>query len=483
MNNLSLFILGLVLIYVPTCLPQSNKQCFSLTLNPSYPCCKGDNAVYTDEEGDWGIEDGKWCGIGGGHSEDSCFSAPLGYPCCESCEVLYTDEDGDWGVEKGKWCGVKDNCTVAIDTDFEFSFMKMENNKRNMLYSPLSIEYALKMLQEGADGNTYNEITKVVGKSLPTKYTSFGQNLSIANGIFIRESYSPYVKENYIDTLKENYNAEVRDDFGNANNWIEEKTLGMIPDAIDSSVLQNPDMVILLINALAIDMEWALKFEVDNTYGSLFIKDDGEVMKATTMSQREVRSPKIKYYIGNKLTVLTMDLKEYGDTQLEFMAIMPDENLSDFVKNVSKEQIKEIDSKLTMTSYVNDGVNVKIPRFEFSYQLDFKNDLMDLGIEEAFDKRADFSKMSFAKEKGEYLYVSEAIHKAVIEFTEKGAKAAAVTVFGMTAAKGLPREKHPVNVIIDQPFMFIIRDKSTKDIWFTGTVYEPNSWEKDKINY
>jgi len=331
MNNLTLFILGLILIYIPTSLPQSTKNCFSLTLNPSYPCCKGNNVVYTDEDGDWGVEDNKWCGIGGGHSDDSCFSVPLGYPCCESCEILYDDEDGHWGVENGKWCGVKDNCTTTGDADFEFSFMKIENNKKNMLYSPLSIEYALKMLQEGAAGITYDEINKVVGNSQPTKYTSFEKNLSLANGIFIRESFYGYVKQDYINTLIEKYNAEVRDDFRNANKWIEEKTLGIIKDAIGKDVLQNPDMVILLINALAIDMEWVEKFTINNTYGYPFNMEDGKIMDATMMSQREVRTPKISYYVGNGVTVLTMDLKEYGNTQLEFMAIMPDGNLSDFI--------------------------------------------------------------------------------------------------------------------------------------------------------
>jgi len=47
----------------------------------------------------------------------------------------------------------------------------------------------------------------------------------------------------------------------------------------------------------------------------------------------------------------------------------------------------------------------------------------------------------------------------------------------------MPKIKQPVNIIIDKPFMFVIRDKATKDIWFTGTVYEPNSWENDKASY
>lgn len=36
--------------------------------------------------------------------------------------------------------------------DFDISFLKMENNNKNMIYSPLSIKYALAMLSEGSNG-------------------------------------------------------------------------------------------------------------------------------------------------------------------------------------------------------------------------------------------------------------------------------------------------------------------------------------------
>ena len=42
----------------------------------------------------------------------------------------------------------------VIDTDFATQFLKLENANKNMVYSPLSIKYALKMLNEGANGNT-----------------------------------------------------------------------------------------------------------------------------------------------------------------------------------------------------------------------------------------------------------------------------------------------------------------------------------------
>ncbi len=238
----------------------------------------------------------------------------------------------------------------------------------------------------------------------------------------------------------------------------------------------------LIINALAIDMEWANKFTKDNTYKGKFYLEDGQEMEATMMS-KETSSVDVAYYKDDDITVLTMDLKDYDGTQFEFMAIMPKENLSAYVENITKEQINQIDKNLKLSSDEKDGVDIKIPKFKFSYDLQLKEDLKNLGINDAFNSDlADFSKISDAKDRDEVLFVSDALHKADIEFSESGVKAAAVTVFAMFGGAGMI-EKHPVNIVIDKPFMFVIRDKKTKSIWFTGTVYEPNSWENDRESY
>ena len=33
--------------------------------------------------------------------------------------------------------------------------------------------------------------------------------------------------------------------------------------------------------------------------------------------------------------------------------------------------------------------------------------------------------------------------------------------------------EEPIRININKPFMFVIKDKTTNDIWFVGTVYEP----------
>jgi len=38
-----------------------------------------------------------------------CWSKKLGWPCCSegNVDIYYTDEDGDWGVENNDWCGME----------------------------------------------------------------------------------------------------------------------------------------------------------------------------------------------------------------------------------------------------------------------------------------------------------------------------------------------------------------------------------------
>ena len=48
--------------------------------------------------------------------------------------------------------------------DFDLTFLKLENNEENMIYSPLSIKYALEVLAEGANGKTKELIARILGQ-------------------------------------------------------------------------------------------------------------------------------------------------------------------------------------------------------------------------------------------------------------------------------------------------------------------------------
>jgi len=120
--------------------------------------------------------------------------------------------------------------------DFDISFLKMENNNKNMIYSPLSIKYALAMLSEGSKGISKAQIDAVIGDYQGRKYMN-SSNMSFANALFIRDSFKRNINKDYINTLKDKFNAEVLyDSFAtarNLNSWVEKKTLGLIPNMLD----------------------------------------------------------------------------------------------------------------------------------------------------------------------------------------------------------------------------------------------------------
>ena len=82
---------------------------------------------------------------------------------------------------------------------------------------------------------------------------------------------------------------------------------------------------------------------------------------------------------------------------------------------------------------------------------------------DAFSERADFSGMTGRRD----LAISEVYHKAFVALDEAGTEAAAATAVVMVM--GLPPEPR-VEVRVDRPFLFLIRDRETGTILFLGRV-------------
>jgi len=378
---------------------------------------------------------------------------------------------------------------VDVAGEFAMKFLKLENGQKNVIYSPLSIKYGLSLLRDGAEGTTRSEIEEVLGEEGLTKYQNVEEKLSLANAVFIRDSFSPYVMETYKKAVVDKYNSElVLDGFQSAtiiDNWVSDKTFGLIKE-VGVKVDKTTEMV--LVNALGIQMEWATKFNGE-ARGQSFYKADGSEIEATTLAFDETKSENVAYYKDDNVTMATIDLEALEDgTQLEFVAVMPEGALEDYAETVSMQEVMEMEAKKTKASETKDGVNLYIPKFKFEHALDFMNDLKKLGVQSAFSReKANFSEMvKLAEIKRTFgedynVYVSQAIHKANIDFSEEGIKAAAVTAFVMTMDASIGNVPRPVIINIDRPFLFMIIDKQTKETWFVGTVYEPNLWAEEEV--
>jgi serpin B len=80
--------------------------------------------------------------------------------------------------------------------------------------------------------------------------------------------------------------------------------------------------------------------------------------------------------------------------------------------------------------------------------------------------KADFSAMNGKRD----LYISDVIHKSFVKVDEAGTEAAAATAVMMKTTAALAE---PLNLTIDRPFIFIIRDEPTNTILFIGRILIP----------
>ena len=361
----------------------------------------------------------------------------------------------------------------AKEDNLSLSLMQLENNETNMIYSPLSIKYALSMLKEGANGKTKEELSNVLGNLGLNGYENQEDILSVANSIFIRDTYKKNVNQEYVDKLNSIYGAEVFiDSFSNAhrmNNWISEKTFDMLNNVIDDSEISG-NTSLVLINAVAMDMKWEYKFKKEDEMEEYFYSKDGTENTVNTLVHTYYEGD-VKFSDEEDLISITLPYKKYNDTQLEFVAIMPKEkSLHDFIEETTLENIEDIinnQSSMNEAGQSGHSLELHIPSFEYDYNLNLKNDLQALGVNEVFYEHADLSGIS----KFNDLFVSDIKHKAKIELTSEGTKAAAVTYSTLTCSC-VPLQEDCI-LHFNKPFMFLIRDTKTKDIFFMGTLYQP----------
>ena len=120
-------------------------------------------------------------------------------------------------------------------SDFDLAFLRSENVEDNIVYSPLSIKYALAMLSEAAAGESKTQISNIIGDYQPTSYIN-DEHRSLANAMFIRDKFKDNVSSSYTQAVEQKFNASViYDPFSSPatiNNWVSNQTMGIIDNLV-----------------------------------------------------------------------------------------------------------------------------------------------------------------------------------------------------------------------------------------------------------
>lgn len=193
-----------------------------------------------------------------------------------------------------------------------------------------------------------------------------------------------------------------------------------------------------------------------------------------------------QFYVDDDTKVFAKDLREYDGTTLQYIAIMPTETkLGEYIKSLKAEEVGTLINNLKEIKEENftDGVITqikgRIPVFKYDYGFDnLIPDMEKIGISEIFSEDADLSGMF--ENGGDYIDLFT--QKSDIEFSNLGIRAAAATAIGGKGS-GTPYDYswdvpiETIDLTFDKPFIYLIRDKDTGEIWFTGAIYEPTPVE------
>ena len=382
---------------------------------------------------------------------------------------------------------VSQSDTAALaDGNSEFAFelyQELKDTDGNLFYSPYSISLALAMTYAGARSETEEQMSDTLHfllsqerlhpafNGLDIELASRGEGakgkddkgfrLNIVNAIWGQKDYA-FLPE-FLDVLAENYGAGLRIlDFMTEpeksritiNDWVSDQTEGRIKDLIPQGMIDALTRLVLT-NAIYFNAAWQFPFNEEATFeGTFHLLDDGTT---TVPMMRLTKS--FGYAEGDDYQAVEL---AYDGQELSMIILLPkDGQFESFENSMDYLAIEEIISALAYQP-----VSLTMPKFEFESEFSLKEALATMGMPIAFSANADFSGMTGNRD----LSIYEVIHKAFVAVDEAGTEAAAATAVIMreTAMPGIP-----IEVTIDQPFIFLIRDIETNTILFIGRVVNP----------
>jgi serine protease inhibitor len=367
-----------------------------------------------------------------------------------------------------------------IESSNRFSFKLFrqitadEKTDSNIFTSPLSVSYALTMTLNGGAGETRRQIAAALelsDYSLNEVNKSFRRltagmtaldpavKLDIANSIWYRLGLR--VRPEFVDLNKAYFNALVQElDFDAAwaadtiNNWVNVNTKGKIKEIIRPPI--DPAMVMYLINAIYFKGDWSKPFDSALTRTHPFSLPN----KSETDCRMMFKKAKFNYLENDLFQAAGLP---YGEGKFDMIIFLPRPSITvdDLIGKINDENWTSWVSDLSETK-----INLGLPKFKIEYGLTMNDALKTLGMESPFSRKADFTNM--IPEGG--VWIDRVKHKTFIQVDEEGTEAAAVTVVSIMKASA----PQPVpQMIIDRPFLFVIREQGSGAVLFMGRITNP----------
>jgi serpin B len=367
---------------------------------------------------------------------------------------------------------------VTGNSAFGFDlYQALRDGAGNLFLSPYSISAALAMTYAGARAETERQMAETLHFTLPHErlHPAFNaldlglvdpdQNefkLHIANALWGQVGYA--FLDDFLDLVARYYGAGLRLlDFSREpeesrqviNGWISDQTEEKIRDLIPQGGI-TPNTALVLANAIYFKADWLYQFENALTDDAAFHTSDGAQVTVPMMAMNE--PAELAYAMGDGFQAIELP---YKGGQTSMVIVVPDAgHFEAFEAALDLEPMNAI-----LRGLEPKQVALRMPKFSYESAFGLAQTLAKMGMPNAFAD-ADFSGMDGTKN----LFISDVFHKAFVAVDEAGTEAAAATAVVMRA---LAMPIIDIELTIDRPFIFVIRDQESGSILFVGRVLNP----------
>ncbi|UXI19944.1 tyrosine phosphatase domain-containing protein 1-like [Sarcoptes scabiei] len=357
-----------------------------------------------------------------------------------------------------------------------------------LVYSPISVWSTLILTYLGSDGVTEQELSqKLKLNQLPKPLVALAyrslkwwkdfnvlklmQNhtdatqVCSANKLYINDHLlvKDCFRTIFGDEIEmKSFSRRPQESLSEINDWVRVQTQGHIPNLLGpESISSNTNIV--MINAVYFKSFWAQQFDSSKTKKQRFYVSMNEELEADMMTMDSVS---VMYGISEELRASAVEIP-YSNPDYSFLIILPDitRSLDSMIRTLTWNKIQ-----LLLQNMYDDEVKLMIPKFRSEQEFELAGPLFSLGIKKLFDPRYANLNSIFMNSNNSRVALDSVIHKSFISVDEEGTEAAAATAV-IFARSGRPA--FPTEFIADRPFLYIIRDVSSNQLLFIGTVRRP----------
>lgn len=336
----------------------------------------------------------------------------------------------------------------------------------NLMISPISLEVALGMFQNGIEGKTLEKLLKTQGldgfmvdevndyyKAMITGIAQADDRVtfSSANSLWYHNEYS--VADNFKSAIENNYAAKVASaDFSDSktkdiiNSWCSDNTGERIKEIITAL---SPDDLFHLMNAVYFKGGWPFEFDKNQTKKDEFKTTSGDI-KEVDMMYKQFSS--ISYSDAGDFETIVLPFSSPG---FMFFAMLPKEDvkMDDAIASLSPA---------SLNSFIGGKVNLYMPKFEVEYEMAALVEVL-----QAINPELAFNQDEITFLENTKVNDVNIMQKTFFKVDEEGVEAAAVTDISNGHTYD-PDKSGIIELRFNRPFIYGIAETSTNMPLFIG---------------